>query len=127
MSQPRRQKGCLKASKKIGKEKKMKSKKAITLLVLTTMLLAMVPLAPLSAQADVTLVSSGAGASAEWNSAIKKSGDWSVKLTLPATVSNHYAAIVIDTNMLFEDIDEFVLNYYIPGTTSSGDPIYAFT
>ena len=105
----------------------MNSKKAITLLVLTTMLLAMVPLAPLSAQADVTLVSSGAGASAEWNSAIKKSGDWSVKLTLPATVSNHYAAIVIDTNMLFEDIDEFVLNYYIPGTTSSGDPIYAFT
>jgi len=55
VSQPRRQRGCLKASLKERKEKenKMNSKKLITLLVLTTMLFAMVPMVPV-AKADLT-------------------------------------------------------------------------
>lgn len=95
VSQPRRQRGCLKASnRKKEKKKKMKSKKLITLLVLTTMLLAMVPMVPV-AKAD--LVANDIDITNDSKSILKDSGEKGNTIILegdPGSVASGYEVLV---------------------------------
>ncbi len=68
----------------------------------------------------ITLTATGTSAAAWDTSTVPTGRDGSAVKLSAAAGSTDYAAIVLDTNLLFSDVDEFVLNYWIQDTSLGG-------